>query len=125
MSVNPISTTSYIPESQTSTRQDLQALQKARGSNDLSGAQDAFSALKDDFHAVHGGRNLMQTHVPMGMKQDFQDLQSALNSGDLAAAQQAFATVQQDMQRRTHRTEPPQGGPRPEVPAATGIDVSA
>jgi hypothetical protein len=123
MSVNAISTSSYIPQPQSGTRQDLQALKQALGSNDLSGAQDAFSAVKNDFHAAHQGRNLMQTHVPAGMKQDFQELQSALNSGDLAGAQQAFATVQQDIQRRTHGTEPPQGV-QPEA-ASTGIDVSA
>src|SRR4051794_30604686 len=124
MSVSAISANSYIPQSQSSTRQDMQDIKQALDNNDLSAAQQGFSTLKQDFHAVHGGRNLMQTHVPSQMKQDFQALQSALQSGDLAGAQQAFATAQQDVQRRgvMHRIEPPQPAPAP-VPASTGIDV--
>lgn len=124
MSVSAINTGSYIPQSPSATRQDLQTLQQALGNNDLTSAQDAFAALKNDFHAVHGGRNLMQTHVPLGMKRDFQDLQSALSLGDLTAAQQTFSTIQQDMRRRGHRIEPPQSA-QSEIPATSGIDVSA
>ncbi len=126
MSIGPL-TTNLIPSSNLRPeRQDMQALQQALRSGDLSGARQAFAQFKQDFHAAHNGNALYQTGVSDTLKQDLQQLQTALKSGDLTGAQQAFAQFKSDFKsQQSVVKEPPMSADNDGAKPTGGINVLA
>ena len=96
-------------------KQDLQAVQTALQSGDLSGAQDAFSKLQDlqKQHASKSGSGQSGSSANSSnpMQKDMSALQSALSSGNLQDAQSAFSQLQTDMKAKgTHHGHHHGGG---------------
>ena len=85
-------------------KQDMQSLQAALQSGDLSGAQDAFTKIQDmqQQRANKGeGQNTQAgANGSNPMKKDMDALQSALQSGNVQDAQSAFAQLQTDMKAK-------------------------
>lgn len=79
-------------------KQDFNDLATALQSGDLSGAQQAFTALQKDSPQLAQGLN--NATDPLGKA--LGNLASALKSGDLAGAQKAFAALQQIAQGVRH-----------------------
>ena len=78
--------------------QDFKALKTALNGNNLTAANQAYAAVKQDFQnipAVAGVPSPLDPTTTVG--KDFQALGNALNSGNLAAAQSAMTTFQHDM----------------------------
>ena len=106
MSIDGISSTysAYQPSSAQGNfkqiRQDFKNLATALQSGDLSGAQDAFSALQHALQSVQQNRQSQSQSSSTQDKfsADIAALGKALEAGDLTAAQDAFKQLQQDMQ---------------------------
>jgi hypothetical protein len=79
---------------------DFSSLASALGSNNLTGAQNAFATLQKDAQSASATQTsssaTQQTSALQQVKSDAQTLATALGSGNLGAAQQAFATLKQD-----------------------------
>ena len=79
---------------------DFSSLAAALGSNNLSGAQNAFATLQKDANSAATTQTsmpaILQTSALQKVKSDVQTLASALTTGNLGAAQQTFATLKQD-----------------------------
>ena len=102
MSVSSVSSTgvSTLQSLQKEIQKDLSNLQSALKSNNLSGAQSAFSALEQ----LLPGNSTASSSSASGasasdsiattVKQDIDAIGKALSSGDLTGAQQAFSNLQ-------------------------------
>lgn len=77
---------------------DFKSLASALQSNNLQGAQSAFSALQSDLQNTQVGTNSPFLDPNSQLGKDFTALQNALSSNDLKSAQSAFATLRQDLQ---------------------------
>jgi len=85
-------------------KEEFDTLKQALQSGDLSGAQQAFTALQQD------APNAKQTSADSSVTTDISALGKALAAGDLSSAQSAFSTLQTDIQKSpTHFTS---GGSR-------------
>lgn len=81
--------------------QELEALQQALQSGNLSGAQQAFSQLQQNAPSGGAGDAVIT---------DISALGTALSAGDISSAQTAFATLQQDIQNAPPLPPPGAGG---------------
>jgi hypothetical protein len=109
MSVSPISSVGYTYQTYQTNwqnnvsqiKQDFQSLASDLQSNNLTGAQQAFTALQQLLPNPSAGNQTQTGQSGSGQNQFGTDLSAvgqALQNGDLSGAQQAFATLQQDMQ---------------------------
>jgi len=78
-------------------KKDMQSIQTALQSGDLSGAQDAFSKLQELQQQKTSKSGSGKNDGSNQGQQDMQALQSALSSGNLQDAQSAFSKLQTDM----------------------------
>jgi hypothetical protein len=77
---------------------DFKALKAALKTNNLTAANQAYTALQQDFQnipTVAGVQSPLDPSTAVG--KDFKALGTALQTGNLASAQSALATFQQDM----------------------------
>ena len=77
--------------------QDFKGLKNALNSNDLAGANQAFTTLQQNIQTASqaaGGKSPFSSS-PIG--QDFQALGDALKTGNLSAAKEAFGAFKQDI----------------------------
>jgi hypothetical protein len=74
-------------------KKDMQSIQAALQSGDISGAQDAFSKLQE----LQQQKVSKNGSSPDQVQKDMKTLQSALDSGNLQDAQSAFTQLQTDM----------------------------
>jgi hypothetical protein len=79
-------------------RQYFNQLGQALQSGDLTGAQQAFTALTQIIQQTQQGQNANPTGAQSQIQKDLAAVGQALQSGDLGGAQKAFAAVQQDIQ---------------------------
>jgi TolA-binding protein len=104
MSISAISSSttdsSLLQSLQKQIQQDLKQLQSALKSNDLSGAQSAFSALEKLLpgNSTASGSSASgasaSDSTALTAKNDIDAIGKALSSGDLTGAQQAFSNLQ-------------------------------
>jgi hypothetical protein len=97
MAVSGISTSSvnsYQPNDQQQSRQQFTLLVKALQSGDLSGAQQAYSALTQS-----QGNGSAPSDPNSPFAQALSKIGQALKSGDLTGAQQALSALQQQLQQ--------------------------
>lgn len=99
-STNNAYQTSSVQDNLKQARQDFQNLAGALQSGDLSGAQNAFSALQQIMQSVPAsGQTQSQGNSTQNqLSTDMTALAKALQSGDMSSAQDAFKKLQQDMQ---------------------------
>ena len=108
MNVSGISlpATQYQTGQITSTRNtigsDFAELQEALQSNDLSGAQSAFTSIQDEMQ--NSGDVSDPSSDSSQLAGDFQAIGNALQSGNISSAGNAFATFQKDMQALMQQT---------------------
>jgi hypothetical protein len=95
------SSNAYLLDQQGGIGQDLQALQKALNSGDLSAAQKAFATFQQSLQSVGQGPTESQTSQT-NLQNDLQGIKEALDSGDLAGAKKAFSSLRQDLQKVRH-----------------------
>ncbi len=95
---NAYSTTGLQPSRFKQVRQDFNDLANALQSGDLTGAQQAFTALQKDSPMI--AQTLNNGNDPFSSA--LGNLATALKSGDLTGAQQAFAALQQVAQSVRH-----------------------
>jgi DNA-binding FadR family transcriptional regulator len=79
-------------------RQYFNQLVQALQTGDLTGAQQAFTALTQIIQQTPEGQNANPTGPQSQIQKDLAAVGQALQSGDLGGAQKAFAAVQQDIQ---------------------------
>ncbi len=125
MSISGVSgsTASYATTQQDSQRQNLIALTKAINSGDLSGAQQAYSALTDPSNG-----NTPHPNSPLG--QALAQIGKDLQSGDLGDAQQTLSNLRGQARGHHHHhhhaaaTEPPpQTTPPADAPSSSTSNV--
>jgi hypothetical protein len=87
-------------------RTDFTTLQTDLSSNNISGAQQAYTALTQELQAVGQSQNGQQAGGSSQIGNDLAAVGNALQSGSLSDAQSAFATLTQDLQS----TQQGQGG---------------
>jgi hypothetical protein len=77
---------------------DFSNLANALSTNNLSSAQGAFAALKQDAQSIPATQGSSQANAQtlQKVKSDAQALATTLASGNLGAAQKAFASLKQD-----------------------------
>jgi hypothetical protein len=78
-------------------RKDFAALKTSLNSNDLAGAQKAFTTLQKDMQSQV--QSSQQTGANSPLDNDLAAISTALQKGDLQGAQNAFATLTQDVQQ--------------------------
>jgi hypothetical protein len=110
MSISALSSNSlYTPvtssqSSGSTIQQDFKKLAQALQSNDLSGAQSAFSSLQQLLQTSQPSSGQQQAASTTGgspLQTDFNNLGQALASGDLSGAQSAFTQLQSDLSAAT------------------------
>ena len=80
-------------------RKDIGALKTSLNSNDLAGAQKAFTALQKDMQSIGQAQTSQQSGANSPLDNDLAAISTAMQKGDLQGAQNAFATFTQDMQQ--------------------------
>ena len=104
------SATSYQPVTQQSEfRQDFRKLINSITSGDLSGAQQAYSALTQAQDAGQGPASDPNSPFAQAINQ----IGQALQNGDLSGAQQALASLSQQAQGAHHHHHHHHGGSSP------------
>jgi ribosomal protein S20 len=119
MSISALSSNSlYTPvtssqSSGSTIQQDFKQLAQALQSNDLSGAQSAFSSLQQLLQSSQSSSGQQQTASTTSsspLQTDFNNLGNALASGDLSGAQSAFTQLQSDLSAATQSGTSQAGG---------------
>jgi hypothetical protein len=99
MSISSISSSTNAFQSQfQQISKDFTALQSDLSSNNLSGAQQAYTTLTQDLQNVWQARGEKQGGGNSQISSDLAAVGNALQSNDLAGAQSAFTTLTQDLQ---------------------------
>jgi hypothetical protein len=99
MSVSSISSGTNAFQSQLQQiRKDFTTLQTDLSSSNLSGAQQAYSALTQDLQGVNQSQSGQQASGTSQLSNDLAAVGSALQSNDLSGAQSAFTQLTQDLQ---------------------------
>ena len=80
-------------------KQDLQDMTAAIQSNDLAGAQQAFSTLQQYMQGINQAKGSQKSNQNNTLRIDFDNLATALKSGDMSGVQKTFTSLQQDMQK--------------------------
>jgi hypothetical protein len=108
MSISALSSSSYSPATSSQStfnalKKDFNELSQALRSNDLSGAQAAFSDLQQLLQKSQASSGQLQYASKSGgsVETDFNSLGTALASGDLSQAQSEFTQLQSDLSAAT------------------------
>ena len=107
--------------------QNFQDLRTSLQTDNLSGAQGAFTTLQQQIQTASqsiGGKSLFDTSSPIGS--DFQAIGSSLSTGDINGAQAAFASFVQDLRGAKHQSADASSASSASTSAgSTGLDVLA
>lgn len=131
MSLSPISFTSQSYQawqaSMSQRREDFQSLASSLQSGDLSGAQQAYSAMESTFPNANSpisaasSTGTSASGAASSVQQEFAALGQDLSSGNLTQAQQDFTQLQDDFQAAISQN----GGSVPDDYASNGSSQSS